>query len=204
MNNCAFKIFSVAAACAVALSVCSGCTGKPEKNNQSVNDQSISSPVENPLENSDSDNTVADNTDNSTLIDGSEADAIDAPDNISTEDPDNQEKEHYLIENAVVISIDTNPESDKAYVSCCGKLYKDSDTISPFNFSIDADAFFEQINSCITIDADPTIIDIDYDGMIAESYPCQLGQVYTITVKSCDPIPDDEMNEYIKLFAWDD
>lgn len=120
------------------------------------------------------------------------------------EEDDTNPSQGATISNAVVVYKSVLHELDLCSFSCVSDL-DGSGSIEPFTLSVKLSDIVNENGEPVDAENESiTSIDIEFGGEIMESYPAQLGTVNRVVVKKTDEISKEQMDEYEKLFSFDD
>lgn len=120
------------------------------------------------------------------------------------EEDDTNPSQGATISNAVVVYKSVLHELDLCSFSCVSDL-DGSGSIEPFTLSVKLSDIVNENGEPVDAENESiTSIDIEFDGEIMESYPAQLGTVNRVIIKNSVDVTFEQMDEYEKLFSFDD
>lgn len=120
------------------------------------------------------------------------------------EEDDTNPSQGATISNAVVVYKSVLHELDLCSFSCVSDL-DGSGSIEPFTLSVKLSDIVNENGEPVDAENESiTSIDIEFDGEIMDSYPAQLGTVNRVIIKNSVDVTMEQMDEYEKLFSFDD
>lgn len=120
------------------------------------------------------------------------------------EEDDTNPSQGATISNAVVVYKSVLHELDLCSFSCVSDL-DGSGSIEPFTLSVKLSDIVNENGEPVDAENESiTSIDIEFNGEIMETYPAQLGTVNRVIIKNSVDVTMEQMDEYEKLFSFDD
>lgn len=177
----------------------SGCGQSETYDNQSHDNKANLADVD-PFDSAGNDNSVV----QPSISNQSDISSPSAPDNAEEIIDDNLPSDNANISGAVVVFKSVLNEIEKCSFSCVGSL-DSSGVVTPFTFAVPLSDIVDESGEPVDPEnAQIVTIDIEFNGEIMDTYPAQLGSVNRVVVKKPDEISKEQMDEYEKLFSFDD